>query len=102
MKGHQGPTAVNTILGWVLSGPISTSERDEDDAVTLVTHVLKVHMDINTKRLDRRLQAFWDIESIGIVDREKEVYKQFVRHIQFKEGRYEVSLPWKETFHNTR
>ena len=44
-------------------------------------------------KLDQTLQ---DLESLGIINADKSVLEDFDSSIHFKEGRYEVSLPWKE------
>ena len=36
------------------------------------------------------------MESLGIKDRDQNVFTEFERNIQFKDVRYEVSLLWKE------
>ena len=41
--------------------------------------------------LEKELHSFWEIESLGIVEDESLV------QTQFENGRYVVSLPWKET-----
>ena len=46
------------------------------------------------RKLDKRLQSFWELESIGIFENEEQVYQQFTDHIDYKEGQYEVALPW--------
>ena len=46
--------------------------------------------------LEEGLRAFWELESLGISMSEKSVYDDFREHIQFKDGRYEVTLPWKQ------
>lgn len=91
---RNGPTAVKTRLGWVLSGPVAL--RGSVDAFTFTTHVLKTQADTDTRSLDKRLHTFWEIEALGIFDREEKVYEQFEKHNSFNNGRYEVSLPWKE------
>ena len=40
VRGDRGPTAVQTKLGWVLSGPISINESHS--SASLVTHILRV------------------------------------------------------------
>lgn len=35
---------------------------------TLITHVLRVDGMTEYKRLDKQLQSFWDLESVGIVE----------------------------------
>ena len=48
------------------------------------------------RALERKLAEFWDLEAIGISPEEKSVYERFNEDITFKDGRYEVKLPWKE------
>ena len=48
---------------------------------------------------DKGLQAFWDLESVGIsMDKEVEdpVVDQFKREVTKEGDRYSVALPWKE------
>ena len=40
---------------------------------------------------------FWDLESLGIKQTEPDIHSLFESQISFKENRYEVMLPWKET-----
>ena len=97
-RGVFGPVALNTELGWVLSGPVGTVG---DSAPTcLITHTLRIdgtpHDDLQA--LDDRLKSFWDLESFGISgsDCSVSVYKKFGESIRFSDGRYEVQLPWKQ------
>ena len=39
---------------------------------------------------------YWDLEMLGIQRDEPSVYEKFTEMITFKDGRYEVHLPWKE------
>ena len=97
VRGDCGPTAVRTKLGWVLSGPISINESHS--SASLVTHILRVEScsisDAN-RSLETQLQAFWDLESLGIREDESNVLKRFDNSITFHDGRYEVTLPWKD------
>ena len=95
IKSKGGPTALNTHLGWILSGPVLGASYQSNQA-TLVTHVLGVTRAYADKSLDNSLKSFWDTESIGIVDKEDAVQIQFEQHVAFNNGRYTVSLPWKE------
>ena len=52
---------------------------------------------IESKCLERKLHSFWEIESLGIVEDESLVQTQFEDNVRFENGRYVVSLPWKET-----
>lgn len=66
------------------------------------TYALRVEiqtMDENVSEnmaLERKLSEFWDLGSIGISLEEKSVYDRFNEDIKFKDGRYEVKLPWRE------
>ena len=98
-RGSNGPTAIHTKLGWVLSGPTRSREVDHCSMNLVTTHVLRVDTQPNdSKSLDNRLRSFWDLESLGICELEKTMYDEFANTINFQDGRYQVSLPWKD-FH---
>ena len=90
-----------TILGWVLSGPVSGERKnfqvDRLSSVNFVaTHIFKVatqtqHEGPGTEELLHRL---WDLDSIGIRDKET-VHDKFLENISFSKGRYCVTLPLK-------
>ena len=55
--------------------------------------------------MNETLQKFWDLESIGIRPAESSIstthakdviLKKFKETLTYHDGRYEVSLPWKE------
>ena len=100
IQAEEGPTAIQTKLGWVLSGPTSAVPVQAEHN-TLTTHVLKCSHDasatLGSLSVDDsdRLDRFWKLESIGILD--QSVHEQFNDQISQKEGRYEVNLPWKAT-----
>jgi hypothetical protein len=50
-------------------------------------------------RLDRLVEGFWSLESIGIVDEDEgDALRQFLETTKFNKlsGRYQVSLPWRQ------
>lgn len=99
-RGASGPVAIDTRLGWVLSGP-TTSPIKEQTSSGLVTHTLRVDgLQQDMVTLDRRLKSFWELESFGVPDSDRSVYDMFQETVQFKNGRYEVALPWKDS-HST-
>ena len=64
----------------------------------LAAHTLRVDAELsNTHTLDDCLRSFWELESLGITKTDKSGYEEFSEKIRLVEGRYEVSLPWKET-----
>ena len=46
--------------------------------------------------LNERIERFWNLDSIGITEREQSVYDKFIDEVRFKDGRYIVKLPFKE------
>ena len=95
MRSENGPVAVHTRLGWVISGPVDVRAREPNTA-SVVTHILKVDSEMETRRLDKQSRKFWELESLGINDTEESVHDQYRDIVAFKNGRYEMSLPWKD------
>ena len=100
-RGKTGPIAIHTKLGWVLSGPTISATNTLHSSTHMVTaHLLRVDTQlVESARLEEQLRSFWELESLGICGEEKTLYDEFADNITFQEGRYEVSLPWKE-FHD--
>ncbi|KAK2546895.1 hypothetical protein P5673_033374 [Acropora cervicornis] len=103
--GESGPVAMKTILGWVLSGPIPHAPGSGSDVNLLTCHTLRLNTssfnDLNVSRKDgdpllEQVKKFWEIESIGVSPHEGTVHDKLLDTIRACDGRYEVSLPWKE------
>ena len=91
---NKGPIAMNTSLGWVLSGPgASVRSKQSGHKQAGATYLLKI--DCLTPSEDHQLTKFWDFESIGIRDKETAT-EAFVKNITFENGRYSVTLRFKE------
>ena len=92
-----GLVAQETLFGWILS--ISWLNEKRDSSVCVV-HQLLCFSDIP----EATLRRFWDLESIGISPKENEiadpVLDRFLETVNFKDGRYVVELPWKDSEHN--
>ena len=96
VRGQDGPVAVGMTLGWVLSGPV---ELPGPTVSLTITHSLHVE-GITNKELDANLRSFWELESLGIQSPANDpVIDQFTGSVKMKNGRYEVSLPWR-AYHN--
>ena len=96
-RDAQGPVAIHTRLGWVLPGPASAAGTTRSTSTNLATtHVLTALDHDSDNGLVEQLRAFWDLESLGIVGTERTLYDDFVDAVTIHNGRYEVSLPWKE------
>ena len=66
-----------------------------------VTHVLHAETcSAEPSMLEDQIQAFWELEALGIQDKEKTVYDSFTEAVKFENGRYKVPLPWRE-LHDT-
>ena len=82
--GSNGPIAIHTKLGWVLSGPTRSRELDQYSVNLVTTHVLRVDTQQNdSNSLDDRLRSFWDHESLSIRGPEKAMYDEFANTITF-------------------
>jgi hypothetical protein len=57
------------------------------------THVLRVAAELNEKQPEELLRRLWDLESIGITDKET-VHESFERNVSFEKGRYHVKAPF--------
>ena len=97
VHGENGPTAVETVFGWVLSGPLDLAAQEPFNVnPTCVLRIESQSLSADDTHLDFWLKRFWDLEAIGIADQEPSVYEDFVKKISFNDGHYEVHLPWKE------
>ena len=95
-RGDFGPVAINTKMGWVLSGATTPPVHDTP-STCLLTHTLRVDgLPQGSQSLDDRLKTFWELESFGISGSERSVQEEFGSTIRFVDGKYEVELPWKE------
>ena len=94
--GDKGPVAIHTILGWVWSRAIPVPADQNSPLTFLITHTLTADAPASTERLNEVLHSFWNLESLRIKGAEEAVLDEFIQTIQFKEGCYEVTLPWKD------
>ena len=94
MRKGNGPIAVRTKIGWVLSGPVEDVPAQGTLVNLVATHALSVDaymLEDSKQDLDSRLKAFWDLESLGIKPDECSMYQEFEKTI---DNRYKVSLLW--------
>jgi len=68
------PVAISTSLGWVLSGPLKIPQQKSTAGTNLVTHVLEIQeqevQGTVHETLSVEFQRLWDLDSIGIRERE--------------------------------
>ena len=105
MRGQSGPIALESKLGYILSGQVeNVPRRINDSSVNLaVTHVLKAIATVEssdtlcTQTLDNKTKEFFDLETIGIKPNETSVYEDFLDSIKFDGQKYVVKLPFRES-----
>ena len=94
----EGPTAVKSRIGYLLSGPLQTTTTEKSGR----TLMMNIMISRNTEEYD--LEKFWKIESSGteLADEKSaagntefhSIYKNTC--ISYHDNRYFVMLPWKE------
>ena len=90
-RGKPGePVAIDTVLGWVVSGPLGGF--DVDEPVTALANF--VSAEVRNPAID--INQFWDLETIGIKDQSSDVHESVISDLKFTGTRYSVGLPWKE------
>ena len=92
-RGTCGLVAINTILGWVLSGPIRDNHPIESFVNLTSVHTLHIN---TVPSLDTQLAQFWELESLGIPNQELSAQTRFESFVSFDGQRYKVRLPWKK------
>ncbi|KAK3737647.1 hypothetical protein QZH41_007520 [Actinostola sp. cb2023] len=88
------PTAVESNLGWILTGPVENTSKS-------TTSVLAV---VENNEITDSLKRFWELESIGITENknpvlskeEQRAIEDFNCGLKFDGSNYEVRLPWKQ------
>ena len=87
-----GLVAQRSIFGWVLSGPMP--DNTASFSGVHISHQL-LCLDVS----ESLIRNLWELESVGICGDDSPerdpVLCEFEKNVQFSNGRYEVSLPWK-------
>ncbi|CAI5682672.1 unnamed protein product [Oreochromis niloticus] len=85
--------ALESTFGWSVQGPVSASTVTEATCMFIPCE--------EEQLLSKQLKAFWEIESLGITNEktknpeDDEALQMFERTTMFKDGRYQVELPWR-------
>ena len=86
-----GPTAIESKIGYLLSGPLSaSSENNESSDSVLALHVSAM------ENFD--LSKFWTVESLGIqpeLERDSTTSIYQSQCVEFRTDQYAAKLPWK-------
>ena len=89
-----GLTAVNSKLGWLLSGVCGDRPSRTTEVNFAAADVIQ--LEEKDQKLDGMMERFFGLDVLGIQDNETSVYENFLEGIEFKDSRYEVKLPFKE------
>ena len=95
-----GLYALNTSLGWIVSGRTHLMPAEPSQMSTpslLVIDGCQTESNVMDKP---QLERFWDLETIGIMDSphisdDETAQALFSKSVTFENGRYNVSWPWK-------
>ena len=99
-------------LGWILGGQLLTENSASEEPTLLISTMgippmgirLTTHMltTVDSSLLTKpNLDRFWNLESLGIVESpltsdDDQAIDHFNKTVQFTEGRYMVTWPWKD------
>jgi hypothetical protein len=107
---HPGLYLLSSKLGWILTGRMNENSSDKYE-FQMNSSMLILSYEANNQNtltsIDNIMQRkpdlsdFWNIESIGIVDKEdslgdKMAMEQFTKSLKFENNRYYVTWPWKD------
>ena len=100
---EEEPVAIDTILGWVLSGSMKGTKSPYSVNVVTQHVLLNVDQPPEDERLFQLVNKFWKLESIGIENGENfkkddVILQNFRNTTKFDGSNYHVRLPWKPTF----
>ena len=86
-RGSTGPIALDTKVGWILSGP-AEGQNSEETITVHPTHTLRIDTLTESDQLEQGLKRFWDLESMGVQREDESVHSKFIQEIEFRDGRY--------------
>ena len=89
-----GPTAVESKLGYLLSGPLHLSNHSQEITNTF-------HVSVNRPSIEQTIEKFWIIESTRTLPASPQSHDQFTDDylssiVQENSGSYVVKFPWKD------
>ena len=97
IKGDQGPTAVYSKFGWLLSGPT----YDQSSSIAVSSNLI-ISGGCNLMfgehdELVESMKKFWESESVGIIPEDQSLpVDKRKPETHFNGRNYEIGLPWKE------
>lgn len=78
--GEDGPVALHTRFGWVLSSSMATASQGTSAANFITTHTLQVVMEpSNLTNPDDCLHSLWNVEFLGVSVEEDPLLEDNIR-----------------------
>ncbi|XP_066923479.1 uncharacterized protein [Clytia hemisphaerica] len=98
IRSPNGPTAISSELGYVLSGPVEGGGKIKSSTTNVVsTHFMRaVQTDRTEDKLTYLNKAYDTDWRKTLTEEDITVLQDFEKSTVFEEGRYHVSLPFKE------
>lgn len=95
VKGNSGPVAVESTLGWIISGVVGQSKDQTNESLTNTNLVIESEIgESSNDKLSETLEAFFNTESIDIQENKSQAdQEEFTDRIIFDGERYEIQLP---------
>ena len=91
------PTAMKSLFGWVLSGPVPDVSITNLTHNVVTSHSMRVNTSTQLDKIENQLSKFWDLESLGIDPNEPTTIEKLIDKLELNEdNRYEVTLPFRE------
>ena len=105
-----GLNLMESKLGWILIGRVECQDDKQDSSISILTYTsspISVHLSAQSDDKQPlaeqmiQLEEFWKLETLGIREpvqenEDKKALQKFDETIRFEDGRYQVTLPWKE------
>ncbi|XP_053372929.1 uncharacterized protein LOC123565249 [Mercenaria mercenaria] len=91
-----GPTAIQSRIGYLLSGPLYTENNPSPLPVSMM-NIMTLHV-----QEELNLEKFWEVESMGVEQKTKyQGCDEYTRQYQdtcitYDNGQYVARLPWKD------
>ena len=103
-RGDNGPVAVQSEFGWLISGDAQARCTESNGTITNLmlerperTYSADLLIDEEGDELTNAVRKFRNTESIGIIETDQLTDHEFLTEVQFNESRrYQVSLPSNE------
>ena len=98
-RGQIGePIAVESKLGWILTGPLKSNLVQTYLSDTHILHIKPQYQTFDETSDFNFPSSIWDIESINMSKKDKHFYEKFENNLCFDGERYCVTLPFTESF----